>query len=107
VLLAFASRNALGLFFAPRGGANLVFGSDFNSRVLGVAVLIGGASALVFALVPAVQMARVDLASAMRAAAPGAMGRAGAARLRSSLVLVQVSLSVVLLVGAGLVVRSL
>ena len=107
VLLAFASRNALGLFFAPRGGANLVFGSDFNWRVVGVTVLIGAASTLVFALVPAVQMARVDLASAMRAAAPGAMGRAGAARLRSSLVLVQVSLSVVLLVGAGLVVRSL
>jgi predicted permease len=107
VLLAYASRNALGLFFAPRGGANLVFGSDFNWRVLSTTVLIGVASTLLFAVAPALQATRVDLAIAMRAAAPGAIGGKARGRLRGSLVLVQVSLSVVLLVGAGLVVRSL
>src|SRR5262249_23958811 len=73
VLLAYASRNALGLFYAPRGGANLVFGSDFNWRVLTLTVLVGVASTLMFAVVPALHATRVDLASAMRAAAPGAI----------------------------------
>ena len=107
VLLAYGSRNALGLFFPPRGGANLVFGSDFNWRVLTTTALIGVASTLVFAVIPAFHATRVDLASAMRAAAPGAIGSGARGRLRNSLVLVQVSLSVVLLIGAGLVVRSL
>jgi predicted permease len=107
VLLAYSSRNALGLFFAPRGGITLVFGSDFNWRVLSTSALLGVASTLVFAVVPAIQATRVDLASAMRAAASGAIGGGARGRVRGLLVLVQVSLSVVLLVGAGLVVRSL
>src|SRR5262249_12543028 len=82
VVLAYASRNALGLFFAPRGGVNLVFGSDFNWRVLSITVLIGAASTLMFAVVPAFQATRVDLASAMRAAAPGAIGGGARGRLR-------------------------
>jgi len=107
VLLAYSSRNALGLFLPPRGGATLVFGSDFNWRVLTTTVAIGIASTVVFALVPALQATHLDLSSAMRAAAPGAIGGGSRGRLRGSLVLIQVSLSVLLLVGAGLVVRSL
>ena len=107
VLIAYSSRNTLGLFFAPRGGANLVFGSDFSGHVLSLTVLIGVASTVVFALVPALQATQIDLAGAMRAAAPGAIGGGARGRLRGSLVLVQVSLSVLVLVCAGLVVRSL
>jgi predicted permease len=106
VLLAYFSRNALGLFFAPRGGVNLVFGSDFNWRVLALTVLIGVGSTVMFAVVPAVQATRVDLATAMRASGAGSIGGARGS-LRGSLVLLQMSLSVVLLIGAGLVVRSL
>ena len=55
---------------------------------------------------PALQSTRLDLASAMRAAAPGAIGGGARSVLRATLVLIQASLSVVLLVGAGLMMRS-
>lgn len=104
--LAYSARNALALFFPPRGGVNLVFASNFNWQVIVTSVAIGLTSTLVFALAPALQSARLDLASAMRGAAPGAISGGTRNHLRNSLVLVQVSLSVVLLVAAGLVVRS-
>ena len=104
--LAYLSRNALGLFFAPRGGVSLVFAADFNWRVIGSTIAIGLGSTLIFALAPAIHTTRVDLASAIRASAPGAVsGSRGV--LRAALVVVQVSVSVLLLTGAGLVVTSL
>ena len=63
------------------------------------------ATTLVFALVPALRSSRVDLASSLKDG-----GRAGvglpAARLRSALVVVQVAVSLILLAGAGLLLRS-
>ncbi|WP_163991390.1 ABC transporter permease [Pyxidicoccus caerfyrddinensis] len=68
----------------------------------GVSLLTG----LVFGLVPALQSSRADLSAAMREGARGtAGGRSG--RLRSTLVVTQVSLALVLLVGAGLFGKSL
>src|SRR5204862_36796 len=39
--IAYLSRNALGLFFPPRGGTTLVFAADFNARVLATTIGIG------------------------------------------------------------------
>jgi predicted permease len=106
LLLAYLCRDVLGFFFAPRGGVSLVFAADFNWRVLTTTIAIGLGSTLLFALAPALHMTRPDLASAMRAAAPGSLsGSRGP--LRAGLVVVQVSLSVLLLVSTGLVVTSL
>jgi predicted permease len=107
IAVAYLSRDTLRLFFAPRGGINLVFSSVFDWRVLLTSIAIGFGSTVIFALVPALQATRVDLTSALRAAAPGAVGAGTRSPLRASLVLVQVSLGVLLLVGAGLVLRSL
>jgi len=107
VVLAFLSRNMLGSFFAPRGGATLVFGADFHWRVLATTVAIGLVSTLLFALAPALHAARVDLATAMRAIAPGAIASANRLPMRAALVIVQLCLSVLLLVATGLVVVSL
>jgi macrolide transport system ATP-binding/permease protein len=107
LLVAYLSRNLLALFFAPRGGVSLVFAADFNWRVLATTIALGLASTVIFALIPALQTVHLDLASALRAAAPGAVGSGSRARLRSVLVLVQLCLSVVLLIGAGLMVTSL
>src|SRR5262249_22732907 len=41
IATAYASRNVLALFFAPRGGVNMVFAADFNWRVLATSVAIG------------------------------------------------------------------
>ncbi|MFY1826799.1 ABC transporter permease [Myxococcus fulvus] len=69
---------------------------------LGVTLL----TSAVFGLVPALQASRVDLDAAMR---EGARGTAGgrSATLRSGLVVGQVAFALVLLVGAGLFLKSL
>jgi predicted permease len=107
MLVAYLARDVLGLFFAPRGGVNLVFAADFNPRLILASAAIGLGSTVVFSLAPVLQSRRLDLAAGMRAAAPGAIGGGARGRLRSSLVVAQVSLGVLLLVGAGLVLRSL
>jgi predicted permease len=58
-------------------------------------------------LVPAWQSTNVDLAAGLKAEAGGVIGGRGKPWIRSSLVLVQVSLSFVLLVGTGLVMQSM
>ena len=76
-----------------------------DSLVLGFAVSVACASALVFGFVPALQSSRVDLVTVINAdASPRGSGRG---RLRASLVVAQVAVSLLLLVGAGLVTRSL
>ena len=68
---------------------------------LAVSVLTG----VLFGLVPALQASRVDLHAAMREGAR-ATGSHRTSRLRAALVVAQVSLALVLLVGAGLFVKS-
>ena len=68
---------------------------------LGVSVLTG----LLFGLAPALRSTRRDLTETLKQAGRGTTGGTRN-RLRSSLVIVEVSLSLVLLVGAGLLLRS-
>jgi predicted permease len=81
------------------------FHVDFDSRVLlvtlGAALLTG----LLCGLVPALQLARPGLALAIREGDAGLRPRR--TRLRSALVTVQIAATFVLLVGAGLFLRSL
>src|SRR5262249_18715593 len=63
-------------------------------------------STFLFGLAPAVQSSKVDLAAALKSESGGVVGGGGRSRVRAGLILVQVSLSFVLLVGAGLVIRS-
>jgi predicted permease len=61
-------------------------------------------AALLFGITPALRASRVDLNEALKQGATRAMG--GAARLRSGLVVAEIALSVVLLTGAGLLIKS-
>src|SRR6185312_13956380 len=74
-------------------------------RMTGIALALALTTGLIASLIPALRASRPDLTSSLKAGA-----RAGTAvehaAFRTSLVLVQASLSVVLLVGAGLFVRS-
>lgn len=106
LVVAYWSRHALVLFFAPRGGVNLTFSVDLDWRVLALSGLLGLTSTLAFALVPALRGTRVDLASALKADSRSASGGAGV-RLRGGLVILQVAVSLVLVVGAGLLASSL
>ncbi|HYL78904.1 MAG TPA: ABC transporter permease [Bryobacteraceae bacterium] len=100
-------RNLLVLFFPPQGVA-LNLAAQIDLRVLGFSAVVCALTTLLFGLVPALQTSKLDLAAGLKADA-GAMvgGERRRSLLRAGLVLVQVSLSFVLLVGAGLLFQSL
>jgi predicted permease len=77
-----------------------------NVNVLAFTLGIGVSCGLVFGLFPVVQFVRQDVLSGLRDGGSAVTG-GGATRLRSTFVIVQVALSFVLLVGAGLFVRTL
>jgi predicted permease len=78
---------------------------QFDVRLLGFTIAVGAAAALLFSLAPAIQMTRSDAASPPLAGATAPRPMKG--RLGQSLVVVQVMLSVVLLSGAALFLRTL
>jgi len=76
-----------------------------DGRVLGFTAVISILTAVVCGLAPAMQAAKVDLVTSLKDGAPSSGN--GRSRLRSNLVVAQVALSLVLLIGAGLAVRSM
>jgi putative ABC transport system permease protein len=76
-----------------------------DARVLAATVFLFFATTMAVALLPAVQLSRVDLNQSLRC---GASTLAGTTRrrFRTALIAAEVMLSFVLLVGAGLVVKS-
>lgn len=77
----------------------------FNSTVLGFALGLALLTGIFFSLAPAIQSFRLDLISELKERAGG--GSRQALSLRNLLVVVQVTLSTVVLVGCGLFVNSL
>jgi predicted permease len=75
-------------------------------RIAGAAFAATVVTGVLFGLVPALQATRPRLASTLKDEA-GSVAGGGAVRLRKALVVVQVSLSLLLLIGAGLFVRSI
>ncbi|HEY0558609.1 MAG TPA: ABC transporter permease [Thermoanaerobaculia bacterium] len=80
-----------------------------QARVDGVALLfalgISLAAGVLFGLAPALQTSRADLGGVIREGSRGSKGRTGT-RARGLLVVVEMALAVVLLAGAGLLIRS-
>lgn len=76
-----------------------------DPRVQAVAGLLAGLAAMAFALLPALQTTRVDVAPALRGANASADRKR--AWLRQALVSAQVAVALLLLVAAGLFLRSL
>lgn len=76
-----------------------------DGAVLLFTVAAAAGAALVFGVLPAIQSSRVDLADALKER--GSAGASAARRLiRNGVVVVEVALSLVLLIGAGLMARS-
>ena len=93
--------------------ANLLGGIPFwmqfriDWQVLAFTAAVAVVTAFVFGLVPALQAARPNLVNTLRdAGARGSSAGRGHQRLRSSLVIGEIALSVILLVGAALLIRS-
>ncbi len=77
-----------------------------DARVILFAVAASAATALVFGLAPLLHSFRSDPAETLKQGIKGSSGGGLAGRLRSALVVIEVALSVVLLIGAGLLTRS-
>lgn len=108
IAVAYLCRNALVLSFpSPAAGIVIDFPGQIDWRVLAVSAAICIGSTMLFALTPAIQASHVDLAGALKTEGGGVVGGKGRSRLRSALVLVQISLSFVLLAGTGLLLQSL
>ena len=93
--------------FLPEIDAPLDFSIRIDRTVLLFAMLITATAAVVFGLLPARQAARSDLVSAVKDGGLGSVGAPSRSRLRNVLVVAQMALSLVLLVAAGLFVRSM
>ena len=79
-------------------------GLDAGVLLFLLAVSVG--SALLFGLAPALQSARTDLRGSLNEVGTKATGSGSHRRFRSGLVVAEIALSLVLLVGAGLLVRT-
>lgn len=88
----------------PTGFPELLRHVSIDARVLVFALAISIGSSLLFGLMPALRASRVDLNDVLKEVARGSSG--ARRRGRSLLLVVEVALSMVLLVGAGLMMRS-
>jgi predicted permease len=76
-----------------------------DMRVLGYTALLCGIVGLLFGLVPAFEMSRVDVSEALKEGSRGSAG--GLGKQRAILVVSETALASILLIGAGLSLKSL
>jgi predicted permease len=95
-LTALTSREAVRLANTGIDGGVLAF-------TLGVSI----ATSVLFGLIPALHASRIDLIDAIKQGGKGAVSGARMARTRGLLVVSEIALAVVLLTGAGLLLKSL
>ena len=102
---ALCNRLILGFYQFSYSGFAMFFELGLDSTVLGVTLAVTLATVLAFGLVPALRASRTDLLTTMKdeGQSPGA----GRSRLRDALVVTQFALSLVLVVDASLLIRSL
>jgi putative ABC transport system permease protein len=84
-----------------------VYSIGLNGRVLAFAVLLSAATALIFGLVPAWRMSRSDPAHALKEFGGNATSGRRRHRLHHALVVTETALGFTLLIGSGLLIRSM
>jgi putative ABC transport system permease protein len=108
--------SALGLLFAVWGLDLMLTGLpnevpywidfSFDWRVFAFAIGIGAVSIVLFGLLPSLQASHPHLVDTLKEGGRTGAGGAKGQRIRNSLVIVEVALALVLLIGAGLMMRS-
>ena len=79
---------------------------SIDRRVVAFAIVVALATMTIFGLYPAIHAARHDPQDALRADSRGSTSGAARRRVRAALTIAEVALSVALLIGAGLLMRS-
>jgi macrolide transport system ATP-binding/permease protein len=105
ILVAHWCRNLLVLLVPPRSGPIFMKG-ELDWRVLALSAAVCLMSILLFGMIPALQTSKLDISGTLKCESVGVIGTRGKSKLRSALILLQVALSFVLLVGAGLLLES-
>ncbi len=103
VVLAVVATRLL-VAFMSAGQTAIVLGLNPDGRMLAFTATVSVFTGLVFGLAPALRATRIDLTPSLKAAGRSVRGRLWSGKI---LCVVQVALSLVLLIGAGLFVRSL
>jgi putative ABC transport system permease protein len=104
-LLAYGGIQALARLLPPGQGIPWETQIRLDRPVLLFAIVVAGASTFAFGLFPALQSVRRDLGTGTNVTGRTTAGRRQT-RMRGSLVIAQVALSIVLLLGAGLLMRT-
>jgi predicted permease len=111
VLLAVWGVEAISNLFSNSPGTPFLTIVAPDWRVLGFTIAITFATGVLFGLAPALRGSRVDLTLSLKESAPSLPGTAAHTgrrfRLGDALVVAQVALSIVVLIGAGLLARTL
>ncbi len=94
------------LNFLPTGNAPLIISTTPDWRILSFNLGVSLVTGIIFGLVPALQSTRPRLAGTLKDQVGSIVGGTSVA-LRKTLVTAQVTLSLLLLIGAGLFIRSL
>jgi putative ABC transport system permease protein len=79
---------------------------ELNAPVMAFTFVVSILTALIFGLVPALQAARRDLNDPLRDSGKGVIGGFRTGRMRDMVVVTEVAVSLTLLIGAGLLMRS-
>jgi predicted permease len=104
LMLAWISKDLL-LGWHPFGGDRVDAELQLDWRVFGFTAVVAIFTGLLFGLAPALRATRVDLNSALKENSRGSKGTLSA--LGKSLVVVQIAAALLMLVGAGLFIRTL
>jgi predicted permease len=96
-------------FFARLAGDQIprLAGASLDGRVLAFTLIASIGTGIVFGIAPALQLSRLELTETLKESSRGAGHSSRQNRLRSLLVAAEMTLAVILLTGAGLLIKSL
>jgi len=107
LVLAYLCRNLMAVFFPASSVLATNLSGTIDWRVVAFSGGVCLISTLMFALIPALQTSKLDIAGALKAESGTSFGNRTKSRMRSAMVIVQIALSFIVVVGGALLVQSL
>lgn len=109
ILVAFVMLRILHAGLPPAGLSGEIPHSEkigIDGAVLAFTIVVSLVTGIIFGLAPAIQVSRSSLSESLKEGGRGSTGGRRSHRARSGLVISEIALSVMLLIGAGLLLRS-